>query len=370
MAGVPVTWRVESGDGHFSPGVVTYSDMLGRTEVRFTPSTHRASVNAVLAPHGAPARFRTIPSLLAAYSQAPPCGAPCPAYLFFVDSTFTYRFPQAETHGRYAVGDSTIALRFDASPRWEATGTVREDVLAVVYGSTMRDADFTDGTFRLDELGPDSRWAHRIAIASGNGQTGTGGVGLRVPFVVEVRNAQGSIVRDPVIHWRVSPGSGRLTIDQVRGYDAVGGAVAWFRPSTLGTVKVTARLAGSPAPAVTFEATVPCWAATARIMFWRDPFKIDDGFYHDHDYGMATVRLGTTVEWINISTLPDPTAHFRSTAVPAGGRTFDSGPIGVNGKVQFVPEVEGSWQFEDAVSGMRGTLTVSDTLPASPRCAT
>jgi hypothetical protein len=56
--------------------------------------------------------------------------------------------------------------------------------------------------------------------------------------------------------------------------------------------------------------------------------------------------------------LPACTARFKSTAVPAGGKPFDSGVIHAGDTFTFQPNVAGAWTFIDELNGGTGTLMV------------
>jgi hypothetical protein len=48
-----------------------------------------------------------------------------------------------------------------------------------------------------------------------------------------------------------------------------------------------------------------------------------------------------------------------STSTPSGGMAFDSGDLTSLETFQFVPNVAGTWNFVDEVSGAEGSLTAS-----------
>jgi hypothetical protein len=91
-------------------------------------------------------------------------GAPSPRYVLLKDSTFALEYGSYQGGvigypGTYSRADSVIAFKFDISStaysgstaysRWEATGTVRGDTLAVKYNDGMLWllADFMDPYF-------------------------------------------------------------------------------------------------------------------------------------------------------------------------------------------------------------------------------
>lgn len=93
----------------------------------------------------------------------------------------------------------------------------------------------------------------------------------------------------------------------------------------------------------------------------------------------ATGTLATAViielvcmDWVDCFPTPDPippgmgvefwnaqpAAHLISTSVPSGGTSFDSGPLGEGEVFGFVPEVTGTWEYVDRISGLTGRFSV------------
>ncbi len=68
----------------------------------------------------------------------------------------------------------------------------------------------------------------------------------------------------------------------------------------------------------------------------------------------VSVPLGTTVRWKSAN----ETWRIVSTSAPPGGTAFDSGALGRSDAFRFIPDVAGTWQYADEVSGALGTLTV------------
>jgi hypothetical protein len=68
----------------------------------------------------------------------------------------------------------------------------------------------------------------------------------------------------------------------------------------------------------------------------------------------GTVLPGMAVEF----RIGVPTARIASTSTPAGGDSFDSGSLNSGELFHFVPDVAGTWEFVDAVSGAKGAFTV------------
>jgi hypothetical protein len=171
VAGVQVMWRVESGTGVIHPSTLSVTDQSGATQVRFTPSTHRATVSAAIAAaEFAPARFHIVPAPVAVYSRESPsvgcaAAAVCERYFFYPDNTFALRYTRGfEYVGTFERQDSVISLSFrDFSL---ATGKLRNDSLIVTYDFFMSLSDFEDGGFRLEHgtMPPSDCWAARAVI--------------------------------------------------------------------------------------------------------------------------------------------------------------------------------------------------------------
>jgi hypothetical protein len=76
-------------------------------------------------------------------------------------------------------------------------------------------------------------------------------------------------------------------------------------------------------------------------------------FLGPHLTSDAAAPVGGVVEFWN----RESTARIVSTSSPAGATSFDSGSLRLDERFQFVPDVAGTWEFVDEVSGARGTLT-------------
>lgn len=166
----------------------------------------------------------------------------------------------------------------------------------------------------------------------------------------------------------------------VRSSDAGGSSRVTFRPLTTGTVSVTAEVAGAEGSPVTFTTDVPCWTdvGVASVRLYEENGFVDTGIYHDPSYGLRhhkggnfTVPLGTTVEW-NYRHLDNPAATSRvlSTAAPPGGQPFDSGVLQSGDAFQFLPSVEGIWEY-DWETNQFGTTSAQLTVvgvPSGPKC--
>jgi hypothetical protein len=158
LAGVPVTWVVEFGEGEFIPAATTWTDRSGVARARFLPATYRIMVSAgISSPTGFVPRvlFRIEPSPLAVYTRLTPAagcrpGTDCEQYLFYPDTTFALRHPRGGglSPGTFARRDSVISLTFRGDGT--AVATLRGDSLVVKYDLRLRLSDYHDGVFLLE----------------------------------------------------------------------------------------------------------------------------------------------------------------------------------------------------------------------------
>jgi hypothetical protein len=223
-----------------------------------------------------------------------------------------------------------------------------------------------------------------ITMVSGNLQEGKAGVwGLSDPLVVRVTDAHGDGVEGVQVTWNVASGAGRLDFefhgddwlcDSMDGCtDTLGRSYARLVPSTIGTTTVTAELEGLEGSPVTFTTDV-----TIMLIFFGPDLGVSDDpvFVGPHGYLGPTagveVPVGTPVEWFIggdgfFTDVWDGAAHIVSTSEPPGGESFEfsTGSCwqwwesrceeGIY--FEFVPNVAGTWEFEDLLSGATGTLT-------------
>jgi hypothetical protein len=227
-----------------------------------------------------------------------------------------------------------------------------------------------------------------LAIVSGNDQPGKAGVPLSDPFVVRVTDADGRGVEGVQVAWNVASGEGQLDFqfhgddylcDSIDGCtDALGRSYARLVPSTIGTTTVTAEVEGLEGSAVTFTTN-----ATIMVIRFGQDLSVMGGqnsppeFRGPHGTADVTVPVGTPVEWwiwAGLSNLEawSGEAHIVSTSEPPGGEPFDFGVVGscwegwwgspcdVGIYFDFVPNVAGTWEFEDLLSGATGTLMATE----------
>lgn len=201
---------------------------------------------------------------------------------------------------------------------------------------------------------------------SGDGQVGKVGEELPERLEVRVTDAAGEAVAGAEVVWSTSRGAGDLMtspvsddfgskVSDITGSDGV--SSVGFRPTELGTLTVTAEAGGSGGPTVSFTTEVDVLV----IGFTRDPID-GDYFWTDlagwHQYDDFVVPVGTAVEWkAYAGSIWTVKARIRSTSVPPGGLSFDSGDLAGGDRFRFVPSVEGSWEFVEEGTGTDGTLT-------------
>lgn len=124
-----------------------------------------------------------------------------------------------------------------------------------------------------------------------------------------------------------------------------------FRLAAYGTSTVAGAVPGVPVSPVTFSVTATGVVILLALDWWTGadaPVFVGPDFSSD-----ATVPIGAPVEWVNLS----GTARISSTSAPPGGEAFDSGELNEGEGFEFVPDVAGTWEFVDQVSGATGTLT-------------
>jgi hypothetical protein len=120
-----------------------------------------------------------------------------------------------------------------------------------------------------------------------------------------------------------------------------------FRLVAVGTSTVAAAVPGVLVSPVTFTVT-----ATGVVINLGDHGSGPTFFGPDFSPD-TNVPIGTPVEWMN----GFETAQITSTSAPPGGAPFDSGELSQGERFEFVPDVAGTWEYVDQVSGATGTLT-------------
>jgi hypothetical protein len=124
-----------------------------------------------------------------------------------------------------------------------------------------------------------------------------------------------------------------------------------FVPKSLGASTVSASLPGVDGIPVVFTVNT----ATVVVGLAVDPWLGGPGFVGPGFSPDVTVPAGVAVEFLNANAA----ARIKSTSMPAGGASFDSGSMGPDARFRFVPDAPGRWEFVDEISGKTGTVTVT-----------
>lgn len=203
---------------------------------------------------------------------------------------------------------------------------------------------------------PETPTATTVALVSGDLQEGKAGELLPEPLTVRVTDAQGSAVQGVDVTWRVVSGAGsfwRAGATPLNGptrTDSDGRALVLFKPSVLGTSRVSAEVAGLANSPVTFTVDATVLLIVVHNDWEGSWFELPQGS------NSVTVPVGAIVEW----TVGWQTSRSRvvSTAEPPGGEPFDSGELLPLDTFRFVLAVAGTWEFQDHFSPeSTGTLT-------------
>lgn len=190
-----------------------------------------------------------------------------------------------------------------------------------------------------------------LSVLSGENQSGKTGEEAPEALVVLVQDAQGRAVAGVTVRWAVVSGGGTLSDATTQTLASGQSGVSFTSPPELGVSVVEASVSGLGAP--------------ARFTIDTDVFLIE---IVNHEYigpggtvDAATVPFRTTVEWVNRDD-PDQTgAHtVTSTALPAFGRAFDSGALGLGDRFAFKAEAMGTWEYICSVHGAaQGSATLT-----------
>jgi hypothetical protein len=171
----------------------------------------------------------------------------------------------------------------------------------------------------------------RLELVSGNNQVGKTYGWLPEPFVVRATDEAGRPIPRVIVTWHVASGEGAFRIGaQDVGPHATtvtntfGEVEVWFRPQTLGEHTVTAT-----------QPNVPF------VPFTTDVRTLVIGWWGEFLGGNISIPIGIAVEWHPWFEVP---ARIRSTQVPAGGESFDTGEF-IGTPFRFVPGVVGTWTY-------------------------
>lgn len=287
-----------------------------------------------------------------------------------VTVTWTVESGEGSFNGRFeSVGCpplGTAQVRTDADgfaritfmPTWFGPSTVAASVLG---------ADGSPAMFTADASDPEAI----VLVVDGDEQRGKTGEALPNRMWVKVMNGEGDAVPNVSVTWTVRSRVGELaegcpwtqswnrritTVRTLAAGQLVGAeggeGLAWarFLPHELATDTVSAAVPGVMSAAALFVART----TTAVVALIHDGWLNTFYFRGPGSTPVVTVPLGTTVEFRNDASA----ARIASTSVPTGGAPFDSGEMDQGERFAFVPQVVGTWEFVDEISGATGRLEV------------
>lgn len=196
----------------------------------------------------------------------------------------------------------------------------------------------------------------RIAVVSGDGQTGRAGEDLPQPFVVRVTDAGGRERPRISVQWSVVQGNGCMSTPDGRcrttvttATDANGLAGLSFYPIALGPSIVRAQLGEASAAAVTLASV----AEGVRIKF--GPVNGRERFDGPGVSTGTSVPAGTSVKVQNLPTTGHP---VRLVVTPPAGPPIDLGELPPGGSAVFTADAPGGWHLEEGPYADGATLTV------------
>jgi len=192
--------------------------------------------------------------------------------------------------------------------------------------------------------GPRDSAVARVLPWSGDGQSGRTLETFREPLKVYLQRARGDSVPGARVDWRIVQGVGSLSalssISDTFGIAEVlvtGGSV-------LGPLRVEARSAKAGVDSFVFALGVT--AVQIQILA--------DRFFGPLGADTVFVVAGDSVEWVNRDQYPH---LLRSVQEPSGGSVIRSDTLRNSQRYAFVPNVAGTWVYEDQVGAIPGTGT-------------
>jgi hypothetical protein len=207
----------------------------------------------------------------------------------------------------------------------------------------------------------------RVALVSGNNQEVRDGSRFSEPMTVRVTRAGGLPAAAVEVSWRVELGSGEFHSfpeDQpvtvaVSVTDADGIARIYFFPTVLGQSVLTASAPTVTSSTATFLVNDrPRFEILFGPMFDCTPFTDPSRFSLDNSPDMQAV-VNAPVSLGYYSGLDGTcTARVKTTSVPDGGESFDTGILHSGQTFVFTPHVAGTWEFTDLINGGTGLLIV------------
>lgn len=190
--------------------------------------------------------------------------------------------------------------------------------------------------------GPRDSAVSAVLVWSGDDQYGRTLETFREPLKVYLQRARGDSVPGARIDWEILEGVGSLSaLSSVS--DTFGIAeVLLTGGSVLGPVRVEARSANAGVDPVVFELAVT--AVQIQILADRffGPLGVDTVF----------VVAGDTIEWVNRDQYPH---LLRSVEEPDGGVVIRSDTLRNSERYAFVPNLAGTWVYEDQVGALPGS---------------
>lgn len=193
----------------------------------------------------------------------------------------------------------------------------------------------------------------KVALTAVEGPERETRAGESMPLEVRVTSARsGTGIGNVDVDWRVVSGAGRLS-DALTSTNSEGIARAYFRADALGRSEVAASVVEMPGSEAMFT-------TDARgVLIWL----VGDEFVVPGDAPDLTIPVGTPVAWACWC----DTWHLVATAVPPGGASFDTGALRLSDHFEFVPDVAGTWEYVDEISGATGSFTTSAAAVAGNR---
>lgn len=240
---------------------------------------------------------------------------------------------------------NSVSADFAWSSTNTSVATVDDQGVATGEGDGMAEiVAEAEGVADSAELTVTSESASSIESVSGSGQYGVTNQAYGEPLVVQASDESGDPVEGAPIEWTVASGDAELS-SQTTVTDADGMAEVEVTGGTsTGAITVEASHEGADGSPVSFglETSVAL-------------FEVGDNFFEDPEgrqntSAEATVALGDTLRW----NWTGSNQHTVTSGEGQGGSAGDGVPDGgdsmasttqSDGTFQFVPGVEGTWEF-------------------------
>jgi Tol biopolymer transport system component len=264
---------------------------------------------------------------------------------------------------------------FVAGPSWSPDG--QHIAFQFTRGASSPDVEWKIYIMNAD--GSDPRWLTDSDDRHYEGHPSWSPDGSAIAYINYGLAENGSIVKvnpeDGVPYVLHSPTNYETIIHNIAAWSPDGSTIA-FTASTDSRAGIWAVVLEGGSVTLLFpDSFDPAWGPDGRIAFaswdhcanewviaiWvAGPELTPSNLYHGESPASdLDVRVGGTVEWISRNQLPPFTSHIVSTSHPSSGISFDSGVIEPGDTFRFTPDVEGTWEYVDQVSGMTGAFTAS-----------